>query len=433
MGITVIPADCLMPVGRGPTAWHFANQIMNAVALARQHPNLFLLCVSNFSCTIDAFTHSMLASELGAKPYLILEIDAHTADAGVQTRLEAFLDIVRSYREVPASHSRKFSPCRLTKGGRVIRSNGEKVPLTDPRVKFYLPNFSQYHSEALSLLTIRWLGLHAGDAPPLDQNQLERGLQYTSGRECLPLPLSIGQLLRIHENRQPGEIAGFLSVNGGAPCVSDSYLGYFERFIAEQQMSDLFLITAAAENDYLGFDALTLAKCLSPAVLLADILVEIEHVLRVAGAPGAVEQLRDEWRRFAAAAASPDQFHAALPAFVERLAALPRTRDPQSCPRVVVTGDFYTRFNAFFMAGVRDLYAEHGIILKPVDMADFVLYDIYDGAAGGLRLRQGLHPDLSARWQAIPATVAELSGGAQGRAILPLLVPQDRPARGRGQ
>ena len=71
---------------------------MNAVALVRRHPNLFLLCVSNFSCTIDAFTHSMLASELGAKPYLILEIDAHTADAGVQTRLEAFLDIVRNYR-----------------------------------------------------------------------------------------------------------------------------------------------------------------------------------------------------------------------------------------------------------------------------------------------------------------------------------------------
>ena len=382
MGITVIPADCLMPVGRGPTAWHFANQIMNAVALARQHPNLFLLCVSNFSCTIDAFTHSMLASELGAKPYLILEIDAHTADAGVQTRLEAFLDIVRSYREVQASHGRKFSPCRLTKGGQVIRSNGEKVPLTDPRVKFYFPNFSQYHSETLSLLTIRWLGLHAGEAPPLDQNQLERGLQYTSGRECLPLPLSIGQLLRIHENRQPGEIAGFLSVNGGAPCVSDSYLGYFERFIAEQQLSDLFLVSAVAENDYLGFDALTLAKHLTPAVLLADILVEIEHVLRVAGAPGAVEQLRGEWRRFAAAAASPDQFHAALPAFVERLAALPRTRDPQSCPRVVVTGDFYTRFSSFFMAGVRDLYAEHGIILKPVDMADFFLYDTYDGAVG---------------------------------------------------
>ncbi len=59
MGVLVIPADCLEPVGAGPTAWHFANQILNAALLAKQHPNLFLLSVSNFSCTIDAFTHSL--------------------------------------------------------------------------------------------------------------------------------------------------------------------------------------------------------------------------------------------------------------------------------------------------------------------------------------------------------------------------------------
>jgi predicted CoA-substrate-specific enzyme activase len=382
MGVTAIPADCLMPVNRGPTAWHFANQIMNAVALARQHSNLFLLCVSNFSCTIDAFTHSLLASELGAKPYLIVEIDAHTADAGIQTRLEAFLDIVHNYRAGHASHAPAFKPCRLTKGSRVIRSNGEHVPLSDPRVKLYLPNFSQYHNEAFSLLTIRWLRMHAGETAPLDRNQLERGLRYTSGRECLPLPLCIGQMLEIHDRRQPGEISGFYSVRGGAPCVSDSYLGYFERFIAEQQWPDFFLVNVAAENDYLGFDALTLAKNLSPAILLADILVEIDHVLRVAGAPGTREQLREEWRCFAAAAASLDEFHARLPAFVDRLGTLPLTRDPHTCPCVVVTGDFFTRFSPFFMDGVRDLYAARGIILKPVDLSDFFLYGTYDGAIG---------------------------------------------------
>ena len=87
------------------------------MALVQRHPNLFLLCVSNFSCTIDAFTHSMLASEMGSKPYLILEIDAHTADAGVQTRLEAFLDIVRNYRRdagepAPAVHPLPARPGR---------------------------------------------------------------------------------------------------------------------------------------------------------------------------------------------------------------------------------------------------------------------------------------------------------------------------------
>jgi predicted CoA-substrate-specific enzyme activase len=381
MGVSVIPADCLVPAGTGPTVWHFANQILNAVSLAKQHANLFLLSVSNFSCTIDAFTHSLLECEMGSKPYVILEIDAHTADAGVQTRLEAFLDIVQNYHAEQTSLAKSFSPCRLARGGTIICSNGEQVAVTDPRVKLYSPNFSQYHSQSMAM-AVGWLGLHAGKVLPIDRSQLDLGLQSTSGRECLPLPLSIGQLLQIYQDRQPGEIMGFYMVRGGAPCVSESYFGYFERFIAEHRLSDVFLFCPARENDYLGFDPAILVKHLSPAMLLADILVEIDYVLRVVGAPGSIEQLQREWQRFSATAQSLDVFHAKLPAFVDCLAALPRTRDPMIRPRVLVTGDFFTRFSPFFMEGVRDLYAQRGIILKPVDLSDLILYFAYDGLTG---------------------------------------------------
>lgn len=376
MGMSVIPADCLMPAGEGPTSWHFANQILNAVGIAKQHPNLFLLSVSNFSCTIDAFTHSMLASELGSKPYLVLEIDAHTADAGVQTRLEAFLDIIHNYREAQNADTRPFVPCRLARGGRVVRSNGESVRLTDPRVRVYFPNFSPYHTQAFAMAA-GWLGLHSGAVIPLDRAQLDKGLQYTSGRECLPLPICIGQLLQIHEQRQAGEIAGFYMLQGGAPCVSDAYMGYFERFLAEQRLTDLFLFNPQPENEYLGFDRHALAQHLAQATILGDILVEIDHVLRVVGHKSAPDQLEQEWVRFAEGTHSRDEFNAGLPAFVERLARLPRTRDPRTCPRVVVAGDFFTRFSSFFMDGVRDLYADRGIILKPVDLSELFLYAAY--------------------------------------------------------
>lgn len=166
-------------------------------------------------------------------------------------------------------------------------------------------------------------------------------------------------------------------VQGGAPCVTDAYMGYFERFIAEQRLTDLFLFSPQPENDYLGFGKIVLAQHLSLAVILADILVEIEHVLRVVGQQGSLDQLREAWERFAQGARSLDEFHATLPAFVERLAQLPRSRDPRTCPRVVVAGDFFTRFSSFFMDGVRDLYAERGIILKPVDLSELFLYIAY--------------------------------------------------------
>jgi len=391
MGVPAIPGDCLITAGAGPTSWHFANQVMNAVNVVKQHDNLFLLCVSNFSCTIDAFTQSILASEMGSKPYLILEIDAHTADAGVQTRLEAFLDIVRNFRAGQSSGADRFTPARLIAGGQLRRGNGEQVALTDSRVKLYFPNFSQFHSEALAM-SVGWLGLHAGAVTPLDRRHLSRGLQYTSGRECLPLPICIGQLLEIHERRAPGEIAGFYMLEGGAPCVIDAYLGYLDRFVVEQRLEDLFLLIPGADNDHCGYDQMTLAKYTLPAVLLADIMVEIEQVIHVVGAGDAKARLNQEWQRFIAGASSLDQFHAELPDFVERLAALPRKRNPLDCPRVLVTGDFFTRFSPFFMEGVREIYNDRGIILKPVDLNGLLLYGAYNmvhDAAAGWGLKPG--------------------------------------------
>ncbi len=395
MGVAAIPADCLAPIEEGPFAWHFSNQILNAMALAKKHPNLFLVCVSNFSCTVDAFTHAEVASGMGAKPYLILEIDAHTADAGIQTRIEAFLDIVHNYQAAPAvqsaPQSATFSLCRTGSNNQVIGTNGEPVAMNDPRVTFYFPNFSEFHTQAMAM-AFRWMGLHTGELAPLDRSQLERGLQYTSGRECLPLPLCIGQLLKISEQRRPGEIAGFYMLKGGAPCVLDAYLDFLRRFIAEQQLTDLFLFAPTEENGRSAIDRITLAKHTALTLLVADLLVEIEHVLRVAGDEGSVDSLGRQWRQFAAATDSEARFQADLPGLVQQIAALPRIREPRACPKVLVMGDFFTRFSPFFMDGVRDLYTRQGIILKPVDMTDLLQYHIYYGvadAASGWGMKPG--------------------------------------------
>ena len=38
-----------------------------------------------------------------------------------------------------------------------------------------------------------------------------------------------------------------------------------------------------------------------------------------------------------------------------------------------MTGDFFTRFSPFFMEGVYELYAQRGIILKPVELSHLIL------------------------------------------------------------
>jgi hypothetical protein len=378
MGVLAIPSDCLPPpTGRARTAWHFPNQILNATELVRQSPNLFLLYISNFSCTIDAFTHSLLPDELGAKPYLMLEIDSHTADAGIQTRLEAFLDIAENYRISEAPLEAAAAPCRIGRNGIVTTSSGEEVPLTDPRIKLYFPTFSPYHSDAWRM-AVRWVGLHPGEGLPLERRQLDRGLRHTSGRECLPLPICVGQILEVAEKREHGEIAGFTMLRGGAPCVIDSYAEYLERFIARQGLRDLFVLFPNQDNDYCGIGLPKLTESFAPALSLADLLVEAEQSMRVVSGMEGVRRLREVWREYSESSRSLEELRHSLPGLIDELARIPRKKDPASCPRVLVTGDFFTRFSPFFMEGIPEIYAEKGIILKPADLSELVLYAAYD-------------------------------------------------------
>jgi hypothetical protein len=81
------------------------------------------------------------------------------------------------------------------------------------------------------------------------------------------LPICIGQLLQVHEHRQAGEIAGFYMLQGGAPCVSDAYMGYFERFLAEHAGDARALLAEA-------LDAPGMAAALPAGIPLADLVVD---------------------------------------------------------------------------------------------------------------------------------------------------------------
>ncbi|MFX0095739.1 MAG: acyl-CoA dehydratase activase, partial [Candidatus Hodarchaeota archaeon] len=242
-GILAIPHDCLGVQKSNQTIWYFSNLILDAVKLSKKHKNLFILFISNFGCNIDAFTQEYLQAEIQNKPYLILEIDAHTAEAGTQTRLEAFIEIVENYRRMQqTSQSSSFQACKIVQQGKkylILTSSGEYIEPTNPRVKFYFPTFSKYHNEAISL-GLKWLGFHAPKPSEPNHEYLNLGLQNTSGKACLPLAMCIGHLLTVYREREKGEIIGFFGVSCGDPCVVTAYKDVVQNFIEENQLDDVF-------------------------------------------------------------------------------------------------------------------------------------------------------------------------------------------------
>lgn len=381
-GIVTLPFDCLGSQNNADTSWYYSNLILNAVKLVKKHENLFILYISNFGCNIDSFTLEYLRAEMGEKPYLKLDIDSHTADAGTLTRIEAFLEIIQNYkmtRKVEMKSSFKRCDIILEDNKYLVEtSSGEKILLEDKRVKYHFPVFSKYHSEALPVV-FRWIGYEAPDPVELSIDQLNRGLQYTSGNECLPLPIFIGQLLAIHENKKPGDVIGIYMIAGGAPCVVASYTDMLQQFIDDYEMEDIFLFTPHYEwNDLYKMSKVGLFKNFPLGISLGDIMIEIHNVLEAAGTENAVDQLRVLWKKLLKDSITRADFDKLLPLFIEDLSRIPLIKDPKSLPKVVVTGDFFVRFDPFFFQGIVEKYAKNGIILKPVDLSELLIYTNYD-------------------------------------------------------
>ena len=134
------------------------------------------------------------------KPSLTLELDSHTADAGVNTRIEAFLDIVHRYREMDKKDcpDGPFTPARMVFKNSTpyfVTSQSEEVSFFDQRVHLLIPSMGRLSSEALAA-AFRGIGVKADAIPVYNFTDLKIGRANASCKECLPLLLTAGGLLK---------------------------------------------------------------------------------------------------------------------------------------------------------------------------------------------------------------------------------------------
>ncbi len=76
--------------------WALGAQILRTARFIKTRPNYFGLHITNFSCGADSFIEHFYKHVMGDKPYLILELDEHSAVAGVMTRLEAYKNVIEN-------------------------------------------------------------------------------------------------------------------------------------------------------------------------------------------------------------------------------------------------------------------------------------------------------------------------------------------------
>ncbi|MHA1685977.1 MAG: acyl-CoA dehydratase activase [Candidatus Heimdallarchaeaceae archaeon] len=381
MGVSVIPFDFLEKTPVYDIPWYFGNYVKVALDLVNKKDNLFLLYISSYSCTTDTFIQNYVRSEMKTKPYLLLELDAHTGDAGTQTRLEAFLEIIKNYRREIKHEEEPFVVSKVKRrNGKVVvfTSDGRKLDIKDPKVKLYFPPFSKYHIEAVSRV-FNLFGFNVGESSDIKMEYPIKGLQYCTGKECIPLPIVLGHLLSIVDQRKSeDEVIGYYMIRGGSPCVVYSYYHYIEQFIKDNKLKNVFIFRFDQFTDFLGVNRLTVVRYGPKMLLLGDLMYEIENALKVVGEKNSITLLHKYWHEFLESLRSLKDFDKKINELIDKIATIPRRDSPKNYPKVLVTGDFFVRFSSFFLEELKDIYAKHGIIVKSTDVFELLMYGSYN-------------------------------------------------------
>ncbi|MFW5731474.1 MAG: acyl-CoA dehydratase activase-related protein, partial [Desulfonatronovibrionaceae bacterium] len=101
LGISALPMDFLdydhVDLSDFPRMyWGLGGRILRVAKLIASTPNWFGVHMTNFSCGPDSFIEHFYEYILKNKPALILELDEHSAVAGMLTRMEAYQNVVKN-------------------------------------------------------------------------------------------------------------------------------------------------------------------------------------------------------------------------------------------------------------------------------------------------------------------------------------------------
>jgi predicted CoA-substrate-specific enzyme activase len=387
-GVLVLPLDGL-PVrtyaARSHMYWAMGQRIVRAARLVAGHPQLFGVYITNFSCGPDSFIISYFRDIMGQKPSLTLELDSHTADAGLETRIEAFLDVVAAWRQLQsAGHNRPdpppFHPAKtefVADVPGVRTSRGDWLPLTDPRVTLLFPSMGRLSSEALAAV-FSGEGIRSVAAQPADEAILKRGRGNTTCKECLPLILTAGTLLDyLERHRRTDEVVVYFMATSSGPCRFGQYRVLMEDMISKRAIEDVALFSLNSENGYSGLGNRAHYKGWQ-AVVIADAMEDVRAMLlaNAVDRSSGLERFEKAWALLLEALSSrhPDAVEEALDRTVASLSTIDLIQPVDAVPRIALVGEIFVRRDGISRQYLTERLARLGFACVCAPVAEWIHY-----------------------------------------------------------
>jgi predicted CoA-substrate-specific enzyme activase len=264
--------------------WRSGQNLLRAAEIIRDNPNLFALYIGNFSCGPDSFIQRFFKESLAGKPYLHIEIDEHSADAGVITRCEAFLDSIKNRKNIPLKHRKKVRALSLGKD-----KNNKLV---------YISKMSDH---ALGLAAaFESCGIDAEVMDKPDINSVKAGRKHVSGKECYPCAVTTGDMVkRALSNDFDPERAVFFMPSGSGPCRFGQYNIFHRLVLDEIGFPDVPIFSPNQDSSFymeLGIVGKDFSRQAWKGVTAIDLLMKCLHETRPYEVnPGETEHLYNSY------------------------------------------------------------------------------------------------------------------------------------------
>ncbi|HET8539243.1 MAG TPA: BadF/BadG/BcrA/BcrD ATPase family protein [Anaeromyxobacter sp.] len=392
-GAIAIPLDCFPVRPDAPVFenmyWGHGQRILRAAWQVRRTPGVYALFASNYSCGPDSFTHHLVQDLMDGKPFSVIETDGHAGDAGTKTRVEAYLHCVREHL---AGGERR--PPRRAERLTVRSATVAEIARSGERV--LVPAMSD--ASAVFAAALRGMGIPAEDLPEPGAEALRLGRRHTSGKECLPMTLTLGSLLERLERAGEGERFAFFMPGADGPCRFGAYKEVHQLVLERLGFRDRVRIWAPPFGDYFkdvppGLGAMVLA-----GTFATDLLRDMLHDVRPREArPGEADAAYRRYlgevaaiaeratagdvsgRRVLAEAASGRVWGLAdvLARAGREFAAL---RGAADLPLVLVVGEIYLRNVASSNGNAVEVLERRGIRARVAGVAEFMQFSDFIGA-----------------------------------------------------
>lgn len=363
--------------------WGTGQQLLKAARLVHSHKQLFGTFITNFSCGPDSFIIGYFRNLMKNKPSLTLELDSHSADAGINTRIEAAIDIIKSYlqlekKKVFQFYSSNYKPLEVTDTS-IIDSYGNKISLKNKNVKMIIPSMGNLSAQAFAS-AFNYIGINSEALPVSTTKTLITGRGNSTCKECVPLILNAGSLVQYYERKNPDEITLFFMAAGNGPCRFGQYQIFLEDLIRKKEMRNIGIFTLSDENSYDGLGNEFIKRGWA-SLTIADVMKNIFNAIQALAVNKnlAIEIFNNEWKKIITKLEKENinKIYLQLEESAVELSKIELKCKFEESKKIALIGEIYVRHDEFTKIDLLQRLAEKEFVVQIAPIGEYVYYSNY--------------------------------------------------------